>query len=426
MSSPAHALHSRALSLGFGQRCVLDEASFAVPARGIVGVMGPGGVGKSTLLRTLSRRAQALPTFWLDGDVLLADGRSLFHDLSMPEARRTVPLLFQKAALYTATVLDNAIDAVRDGTQSMGTIEKRVLAHQVLEPLDLWREYEPVLDEPVLSLSIGAQRVLSLARMMSTDPICLLVDEPFRDIDETSAGVIRDLLLHAARFGAVVLAEHNQRIVRALCDEVCLLAGGTVVESGPATAFFRAPMTELGAEFVRSGNCWPSEGTRETPPPMPLPAAPKAFHWVMPQRLGGTQWPGLLGCEEEDLAALRGLGCDVLVTLTIEPFPLDALARHDIDSIHFPIEDMDVPSVASTVELCRRLSELHEQGKVIVLHCRAGLGRTGTMLACYLVYQGRSAVSAVDEVRSINPYYIQSIVQLQFIGELERYLRGGN
>jgi atypical dual specificity phosphatase len=85
---------------------------------------------------------------------------------------------------------------------------------------------------------------------------------------------------------------------------------------------------------------------------------------------------------------------------------------------------MDVPSLEDAERLCRGLSALIDQGRSVVLHCKAGLGRTGTMLACALVYRGENAVQAVHRVRSVNPLYIQSDRQLAFIPKFEHHLRG--
>ena len=118
------------LSAGFQSKVVVHEASLEVPERGIFGLMGPAGVGKSTLLRTLGRWNDALPSFWVRGKVELA-GEDLLREMPLEEARRRVPLLAQKARLYTATVLENAIAAIR-GEQQLTLWEKRDLAYRAL------------------------------------------------------------------------------------------------------------------------------------------------------------------------------------------------------------------------------------------------------------------------------------------------------
>ncbi|MGB1111364.1 MAG: protein-tyrosine phosphatase family protein, partial [Gammaproteobacteria bacterium] len=70
--------------------------------------------------------------------------------------------------------------------------------------------------------------------------------------------------------------------------------------------------------------------------------------------------------------------------------------------------------------LCQGLNEQLEQQAAVVFHCRAGLGRTGTLMACMLVYRGESASRAIERIRIINSGYVQSEDQYQFVHAFER------
>lgn len=411
------------LNVGYQQRQVLSDINLRIPDRGIVALLGPGGVGKTTLLRTLARWNDALPSFWFEGDIRL-DDTSLLTGMPREQTHRLVPMLAQKATLYTATVVDNAIDSVRP-SRPLGPAEKMALAHEVLAPLGLWEEYEELLPAPVLELSIGQQRRLSIARLVASGARCLLVDEPLRDLSPADTVATARVLRRRARDHAIVLVTHNQHVARELADTVCLITAGRVVETGPCAEFFSGPSTELGQEFVRSGNCWPKQGAELGPVEFDAPM-PGGFHWVLPGLLGGMQRPGLLGDEVTDLMALRRLGCQVLVTLTEEPYSHELLEGSGLRRVHFPIVDMQAPSLADAHLLCQQVARWLDLGMPTVVHCKAGLGRTGTMLACTLVYRGDTAVHAIEQVRSINPYYIQSAEQLAFIAEFAGYLRREN
>jgi atypical dual specificity phosphatase len=113
----------------------------------------------------------------------------------------------------------------------------------------------------------------------------------------------------------------------------------------------------------------------------------------------------------------------VLVSLTEDPFDAAKLAEFGIEGVHVPIPDMSVPTLDTGIALCRRISAWMDGGRPTALHCRAGLGRTGTMLAAALVFRGLDAVKAIERVRLVNPRYIQSDVQLQFVHHLARALR---
>jgi atypical dual specificity phosphatase len=225
---------------------------------------------------------------------------------------------------------------------------------------------------------------------------------------------------------------------------------GRVIEMRSADDFFERPLTSLGARYLRDGNCWPvkpedfqravdhdepdSEEPEEVTFPSlgpPLQAAhdqalafsrPGGFHWVIKGRLGGMQRPGLLRDEDDDLKALSSLGAQYLVSLTEEAFPPERLAKYGVVGIHFPIVDMGVPELQAAAQLIASINRRVDAGMPTILHCKAGLGRTGTLLACLLVFRDFTAVAAINEVRCVNPRYIQSDEQLQFISQFAEYL----
>lgn len=420
MSRSRYLLQAEGLEAGYGATSVLAGVDLRVPAKGILGILGPSGVGKSTLLRTLSRWNEALPAFWTRGRVALL-GEDLLT-LPAAEVHQRLALLTQKMRLATATVLDNVIADIRP-PHAIGHEEKLRLARRVLEPEELWEPTRDRLADPVSTLAIGAQRALAIARLTAGAPLCLLVDEPLRDVDAAARDQIERQLVRAGRERAVLLVTHNQAEARRLCDEVALLVDGQIVEAARAETFFAGPTTSLGRDFVRYGNCWPEHPrTRRAAPPEGR--IPSGFYWVERRRLGGVPQPGLLSSLTAELQGLSDLGCTRLVTLTEAPLD-DAgeLARLGIESLHFPIPDMGVPELGAGAALANETAHRVARGEVVVFHCRGGLGRTGTLLAATLVAQGENAVKAIDRVRSANRMAIQTDEQAAFVGRVESYLK---
>lgn len=145
-----------------------------------------------------------------------------------------------------------------------------------------------------------------------------------------------------------------------------------------------------------------------------------AFNWIIDARLAGSGRPGLLADLDDDLRFLSEQGIRTIFTLTEERVP-GLSARQELSVLHFPIPDMGFPMPRACSHLCRRVLERLEDGPVLI-HCHAGLGRTGTIAACCLVTLGHDPEGALARVRRINGRYVQTPSQEQFIHHYAEHL----
>jgi len=130
------------------------------------------------------------------------------------------------------------------------------------------------------------------------------------------------------------------------------------------------------------------------------------FTWVVDDRVIAMSRPS-----DRELAALAARGITHVVSLTVRPLDAQRLAELGLASDHLPLPDMSAPSLADITTFVDCLSSLLADGQKVAVHCGAGLGRTGTMIACYLVSTGMSAADAISEVRSRRPGAIESAAQ---------------
>jgi len=146
-----------------------------------------------------------------------------------------------------------------------------------------------------------------------------------------------------------------------------------------------------------------------------------AFFWIIPRKLAGASIPWGIN----DLKYWWNQGIRAVVIL-LEEYEMD-LTIDDYKEIGFevlwkPIRDMTAPSIDTLLSIIKWIDKKINENKPVLVHCFGGLGRTGTILAAYLVYKNMDPMKAIEYVRSIRPGAIQTISQLESVMLLKEYL----
>jgi len=427
-------LKLRNFSVSISGRRILSALDFEISAHSMNVLMGPGGAGKSTLLRTLSGLTNLQPDLKISGKA-----RYLGQDLFSGELPGVST---QSPRLVLSTVLEFLVSALPDRS-SMTRPEQIEFISEILSSRGA-ESLIPELQNEYVSLDPFARRLLSVLRPTMTRPALLCLDEPTAGLDEDQAEPILHLLRKLQKEMALLVATHNQEHARALGGRVLLLAEGKIVEDALTETFFEKPKSEEARQYLRTGGCSLESPTieeeeeddlvdsKETPPPLIEPRrytsearGPRGFRWLLAGWIGGTPRPGVTDSEEYDLAALRRVGTTWLITLTEGPLGIDT-EKWEFRNSHFPMPDMGVPDLEDARRLMQEVQDALDSGEVVVFHCLAGLGRTGTMLAAHLIHKGMSASEAIKAARRSEPRWIQSEVQEGFLGEFEQLLKSNN
>ncbi|MEI7554659.1 dual specificity protein phosphatase 23 [Candidatus Chlorohelix sp.] len=144
--------------------------------------------------------------------------------------------------------------------------------------------------------------------------------------------------------------------------------------------------------------------------------------WVIEGKLAGSALPGGSGKEDEDLLFLHQQGIRAIVSLSQKSPRPELLQKYQIMHKHLPLPDFSAPTVEQIEKLVHFIEKRIQRLEPVLIHCRAGYGRTGTILACYLVHRGMSASQAIAEIRRIRPDSIEIKEQERAVQEYARRL----
>jgi phosphate transport system ATP-binding protein len=213
---------------------LLRSVSFEVHPHQVFGIIGPSGAGKSTLLRTLNRLTDLMPTLRVSGDVRL-HGESIFGAAADVNAiRARIGMLFQQPVIFPSSIGENVLFGAKR-LQRLSRGERQDLIERSLREVSLWEEVKDRLRTSALTLSVGQQQRLCLARTLAIEPDVILMDEPTSALDPRSTHAIEELILRLKQRHTIILVTHNVAQARRVTDWlacVCVREGaGEIVES---------------------------------------------------------------------------------------------------------------------------------------------------------------------------------------------------
>jgi branched-chain amino acid transport system ATP-binding protein len=230
-------LEARGISIAFGGLRALDGVGFAVDPGEVLAIIGPNGAGKTTLFNIVTGlyRAQS-------GEVRL-EGRDVMglapHELAARGLARTfqnLQIFFRMSALENVMVGRHLKERRRLWAELLGlpsvlreNRESRERARDLLAFVGLAERAE----EPAAVLPYGALKRLEIARALACEPKVLMLDEPAAGCNPVETEEIDRLVVAIARKGvAVVLVEHDMKLVMRISDRVLVLDQGRVLAEG--------------------------------------------------------------------------------------------------------------------------------------------------------------------------------------------------
>lgn len=240
-------LHKR-----FNNNIVLDGIDLKINQGDVLGVIGPSGTGKSTLLRCINQlEVPEQGTITIAGKTVDLSDAHKRNRKNITEIRQKTGMVFQRFNLFEKkTALENVMEGLIV-VQKKTKAEAREIALHELEGVGManWANHYPK------HLSGGQQQRVAIARVLAMRPELILMDEPTSALDPELVGEVLETIRKIADEGlTMILVSHEMNFVRNVANRCIFLDNGHIVEDGTPKEVFEYPKNERTKEFFRKMN----------------------------------------------------------------------------------------------------------------------------------------------------------------------------
>ncbi len=247
-----HSIETRQLNLWYGDFQALINVSVKIIDGIITGLIGPSGCGKTTLLRCFNRVNERYGNVTTTGEVEILGKNIYDEDVSLPELRKNVGMVFQRPNPLPISVYENIIFGLR--VHSETGIRKKSETDEIVEAalkkVFLWDDLKDQLKVRATSLQLEQQQKLCIARLLPLKPRVILMDEPCSALDTKGTRAVEELMLALAGHYTILIVTHNMAQARRVSDECIFMLLGEIVEHSRTEDLFLTPQNEKTADYI--------------------------------------------------------------------------------------------------------------------------------------------------------------------------------
>lgn len=250
--SLVYSIVTNNLSLWYGKFQALNNVSVKVKSGIITALIGPSGCGKTTLLRCFNRVNEHYGNVTTTGEIKLL-GKNIYDpDVSLPELRKAIGMVFQRPNPLPISVYENIVFGLRIHSERKD-LKKSLLdeaVEQALQNVSLWKDLKDKLHTRATSLQLEQQQKLCIARLLPLKPEIILMDEPCSALDAEATRGIEELMFELAGRYTIVIVTHNMAQARRVSDECIFMLLGELIEHSRTEDLFLTPANPKTAEYI--------------------------------------------------------------------------------------------------------------------------------------------------------------------------------
>lgn len=227
----------------------LRDITLNIEANCVTVLFGPGGGGKSTLLRAINRLNDLTDVSFASGRIMFNGENVLDPDCDVVGLRRKIGIVFARPTPLPLTIYQNVSYGLElAGERSKAKLDSSV--ERALRQAELWEEVYDRLNDPANSISGGQQQRLCLARSLALQPEVILMDEPTSALDPIATAKIETSLQELKREYTIILAPHNTQQAARVADYAAFFLQGELIEYGSREQVFTQPKDKRTQEYI--------------------------------------------------------------------------------------------------------------------------------------------------------------------------------
>ncbi len=250
--SITYSIETEKVNLWYGDFQALINVSIKVVDGLITSLIGPSGCGKSTLLRCFNRVNERYGNVTTTGRIEILGKNVYDEDVSLPELRKTVGMVFQRPNPLPISIYENVVFGLRvhSGWRSLKKADIDGMVEQALKEVYLWEDLKDRLKTRATSLQLEQQQKLCIARLLPLKPQVILMDEPCSALDAEATHAVEELMMELAGRYTMLIVTHNMAQARRVSDECIFMLLGEIMEHNRTEDLFISPQNPKTADYI--------------------------------------------------------------------------------------------------------------------------------------------------------------------------------